>query len=121
MMRQIMSDSLNRREFLGASAAGAGAVLLGTQLGSRPVIANEIGEWPPRLPAVKIYKVYIGRTGRPYGMLSVAGNLRSSTCLHLSVSQAQVFVEKTDVLVCGQSIIHNYFNFFEGGLLCVRN
>jgi len=35
--------------------------------------------------------------------------------------QAQVFVEKTGVLVCGQSIIPNYFNFFEGGLLCVRN
>jgi hypothetical protein len=60
-----MSD-LNRREFLGASAAGAGAVLLGTQLGSRPVMAGESGEWPPRLPAVKIYKVYIGRTGGIY-------------------------------------------------------
>jgi len=60
-----MSD-LNRREFLGASAAGAGAVLLGTQFGSRPVMADETGEWPPRLPAVKIYKVYIGRTGGIY-------------------------------------------------------
>jgi len=60
-----MSD-LNRREFLGASAAGAGAVLLGSQLGSRPVMAGESEEWPPRLPAVKIYKVYIGRTGGIY-------------------------------------------------------
>jgi hypothetical protein len=60
-----MSD-LNRREFLGASAAGAGAVLLGTQLISRPVMAGEPEEWPPRLPAVKIYKVYIGRTGGIY-------------------------------------------------------
>lgn len=60
-----MSD-LNRREFLGASAAGAGAVLLGTQFGSRPVMADETGEWPTRLPAVKIYKVYIGRTGGIY-------------------------------------------------------
>ena len=59
-------SELNRREFLGASAAGAGAVLLGTQLGSRPVVAGETGEWPPRLPAVKIYKVYIGRTGGIY-------------------------------------------------------
>ncbi len=57
---------LNRREFLGASAAGAGAVLLGTQLGSHSVMADETGEWPPRLPAVKIYKVYIGRTGGIY-------------------------------------------------------
>jgi len=60
-----MSD-LSRREFLGASAAGAGAVLLGSQLGSRPVMAGESEEWPPRLPAVKIYKVYIGRTGGIY-------------------------------------------------------
>ena len=60
-----MSD-LNRREFLGVSAAGAGTVLLGTQLGSRPVMAGERDKWPPRLPAVKIYKVYIGRTGGIY-------------------------------------------------------
>jgi len=59
-------SELNRREFLGVSAAGAGAVLLGTQLGSRPVMAGEAGKWPPRLPAVKIYKVYIGRTGGIY-------------------------------------------------------
>ena len=56
-----MSD-LNRREFLGASAAGAGAVLLGNQLG----MAGEAGQWPPKLPTVKIYKVYIGRTGGIY-------------------------------------------------------
>jgi hypothetical protein len=29
-------------------------------------MADETGEWPPRLPAVKIYKVYIGRTGGIY-------------------------------------------------------
>jgi hypothetical protein len=60
-----MSD-LNRREFLGASAAGAGAVLLGSQLSSRSAIAGEAGLWPPKLPPVKIYKVYIGRTGGIY-------------------------------------------------------
>jgi len=59
-------SELNRREFLGASAAGAGAVLLGTQLGRHPVMAGERDNWPPRLPAVKIYKVYIGRTGGIY-------------------------------------------------------
>ena len=59
-------SELNRREFLGVSAAGAGAMLLGTQLGSRPVMAGERDNWPPRLPAVKIYKVYIGRTGGIY-------------------------------------------------------
>jgi len=51
---------------LGVSAAGAGAVLLGTQLGSHTVMAGERDKWPPRLPAVKIYKVYIGRTGGIY-------------------------------------------------------
>jgi len=60
-----MSD-LNRRDFLGAGALGTGALLLGTQLGSRPSMAGESEEWPPRLPAVKIYKVYIGRTGGIY-------------------------------------------------------
>ena len=59
-------SNLNRREFLEASAAGAGAVLLGTQLGRHPVMASERDNWPPRLPAVKIYKVYIGRTGGIY-------------------------------------------------------
>lgn len=59
-------SNLNRREFLGASAAGAGAVLLGTQLGGHPVMAGQRDNWPPRLPAVKIYKVYIGRTGGIY-------------------------------------------------------
>jgi len=48
---------------------------------------------------------------KPYGMLSGAGNLRGSTCLHLSVSQARVFVEKTNVLMCDQNTT-NYFNFF---------
>jgi len=61
-----MGDLLNRREFLEASAAGAGAVLLSSQLGSRRVMAGEGGEWPPKMPAVKIYKVYIGRTGGIY-------------------------------------------------------
>ena len=61
-----MGDLLNRREFLGASAAGAGAVLLSSQLGSRRVMADEGGEWPPRMPAVKIHQVYVGRTGGIY-------------------------------------------------------
>ena len=61
-----MSDALNRREFLGASAAGAGAVLLGGQWASQLATANEQKEWPPKLPAVKIHKVYVGRTGGIY-------------------------------------------------------
>jgi len=60
-----MGDYINRREFLGASAAGAGAVLLGGQL-SRRAMAGEGGEWPPRMPTVKIHQVYIGRTGGIY-------------------------------------------------------
>ena len=41
-------------------------MLLGTHLGSRSVMAGERGEWPPKMPAVKIYKVYVGRTGGIY-------------------------------------------------------
>lgn len=61
-----MSDLFNRREFLSASAAGAGAVILGTQLANRSAAAGQTSEWPPKLPSVKIYKVYIGRTGGIY-------------------------------------------------------
>jgi hypothetical protein len=58
-----MSEQMNRREFLGVSAAGAGAVLLSTQLAT----AQGGGEnWPPKLPGAKIYKIYIGRTGGIY-------------------------------------------------------
>jgi len=60
-----MSESLNRREFLGTTAAG---VLLASQLGRRAAIAAEEkqGQWPPKLPPIKIYKVYVGRTGGIY-------------------------------------------------------
>jgi hypothetical protein len=61
-----MSDLFNRREFLGASAAGAGAVILGAQLANRSAADGQASEWPPKLPAVKIYKVYVGRTGGIY-------------------------------------------------------
>src|SRR4030042_1251271 len=57
-----MTAAMNRREFLSASAAGAGAVLIGRQL----VMAGENGDWPPKMPPAKIYKVYIGRTGGIY-------------------------------------------------------
>lgn len=61
-----MSDLINRREFLGASAAGAGAVILGTQLAGRSAAAGQTADWPQKLPDVKIYKVYVGRTGGIY-------------------------------------------------------
>jgi hypothetical protein len=61
-----MSHLINRREFLGASAAGAGAVILGSQLANQSTAAGQASDWPPKLPAVKIYKVYIGRTGGIY-------------------------------------------------------
>jgi hypothetical protein len=56
-----MSNLMNRRQFLGTSAAGA--ILLGTKLGSRSVTAAEAGEWIPELPDVKIYKVFVGGRG----------------------------------------------------------
>ncbi len=60
-----MSNFINRREFLGAGAVGAGAVMLGTGL-NESAAALQSDEWPPRTPTVKIYKVYIGRTGGIY-------------------------------------------------------
>ena len=58
-----MSDSLSRRQFLGTTAAGS--VLLAGQLRARPLVAAEDEGWP-KLPPVKIYKVYVGRTGGIY-------------------------------------------------------
>ena len=60
-----MSDFINRRELLGVGVAGAGAVILGTGL-SGSVAASQSDDWPPRLSSVKIYKVYVGRTGGIY-------------------------------------------------------
>jgi len=58
-----VSEQMNRREFLGVGAAGAGAVLLGAQLAG----AGEKEEsWPPKMPPAKIYKVFVGRTGDIY-------------------------------------------------------
>jgi hypothetical protein len=61
-----MSSAINRRQFMGAGAAGAGAMFLGGQLAGRLAMAAEAGEWPPKLPTVKIHQVYIGRTGGIY-------------------------------------------------------
>ena len=51
-----MSEPLNRRQFLGATAAGS------TLLAAQTAPAAEGDSWPAQTP-VKIYKVYIGRTG----------------------------------------------------------
>ena len=62
-----MSKSLTRRAFLGTSTA-AGVVLAG-QLHRTTAMAAEGAEgkaWPPGLPAVKIHKVFVGRTGGIY-------------------------------------------------------
>jgi len=60
-----MGQVMNRREFLGVSAAGAGAVLLGG-LGARAATINGNEEWPARMPPVRIHQVYVGRTGGIY-------------------------------------------------------
>lgn len=54
--------NLNRREFLEASAAGAGAILAG-RLSSQIAGAAEAKQWPTKLPTVKIHKVFVA--GRP--------------------------------------------------------
>jgi len=58
-----MSDSLNRREFLGTTAAGG--VLLATHLAAGAAPAGPGGDFPPP-PPVKIFVVYAGRTGDGY-------------------------------------------------------
>jgi len=60
-----VSDLINRRQFLWTSAAGVGALLLTGQLGYQRLIIAENQEWP-KMPAIKIYKVYVGRTGGIY-------------------------------------------------------
>ncbi len=57
-----MSAAMNRRQFLGAGAAGAGVALFGGQF----VMAGAGESWPPKLPPVKIYKLFLGRTGGIY-------------------------------------------------------
>jgi hypothetical protein len=61
-----MGGSINRRQFLGAGAAGAGAMLLRGNLSSRLAMAGQGDQWPPKMTPVKIHKVYIGRTGGIY-------------------------------------------------------
>ena len=61
-----MHDLMNRREFLGASAIGAGTVLLGGCLSRHSVMAAGAEEWPAKMPTVKIHQVYVGRTGGIY-------------------------------------------------------
>jgi len=56
-----MAETLSRREFLGATAA-AGMLLAGRLDGQ----TAEKQEFPPKLPPVKIHKVFVGRTGGIY-------------------------------------------------------
>ena len=56
-----MSNSLNRREFLG-TAVGIGGILLAGGFASRPLAAAEKAGWP-KLPPVRIHVVYVGTGG----------------------------------------------------------
>lgn len=58
-----MSNLVSRRQFLGTAAAGG--VLLGAKLGAGAATTSEAEGWPA-LPPVRIYKVYVGRTGGIY-------------------------------------------------------
>ena len=57
-----MGKSLNRRQFLGTTAAG---VALAGELGRHVAAAAEAksDQWPPKPPPVKIHKVYAGTSG----------------------------------------------------------
>ena len=54
----MSNSNLNRREFLEASAAGAGAIIAG-QLPNSVVTAAEDSNWPPKMAPIKIHKVYL--------------------------------------------------------------
>jgi hypothetical protein len=68
-----MSNLLNRREFLGTAAAGAvllaggagGEVSRGAESAGAGAVGAEAEGWPAP-PPVRIYKVYVGRTGGIY-------------------------------------------------------
>jgi len=45
----------------------------------------------------------------------------ASGVFHISTNNSYSASAGTRVLPCGQSVIPNYFNFFEGGLLCLKN
>jgi hypothetical protein len=57
-----MGNGMNRRQFLGTAAGGA---VLAGGLAGRSVLAAEQEGWPA-MPPVKIYKVFVGRTGGIY-------------------------------------------------------
>lgn len=57
-----MNDSFSRRAFLGTTAAGAGAMFLSGHLSSRLAMAA-MSDRMPKLPPVKIHKIYVGKTG----------------------------------------------------------
>ena len=60
-----MNGLINRRQFMFAGVAGTGALLLRGQLGyQRMIFAEEQGQ--TKMPTIKIYKVYVGRTGGIY-------------------------------------------------------
>jgi hypothetical protein len=54
---------LNRRQFLGTSAAGG--AMLAAGLSANTLMAAQGGDWP-KMPPSKIYTVYAGRTGDSY-------------------------------------------------------
>jgi len=61
-----MNSKMNRRDFLRNNAVGTGTVLLGGGLMNLSAMSEERNQWPPKMPMVKIYKVYVGRTGGIY-------------------------------------------------------
>ena len=90
-----MISGINRREFLGAGATGAGALLMG----GRFIMAAEGQDWPAKMEPVKIYKVYMGRTGGIY--LSRPGDEVDKFNKHL----AKIERELGDVVFTGGEMI----------------
>jgi len=71
-----MSNPINRREFLGAGAASASAMLLAGRLNAQSITAAATANWPPKMPDVKIYKVYLdGVKGWPKPDLDIQAEI----------------------------------------------
>src|SRR5208282_3913076 len=63
LLSTMKDHPINRREFLGTTAAGG--ALFASGLFSPRLLASDTGELP-KLPPVKIYKIFAGRTGNFY-------------------------------------------------------
>ncbi len=85
-----MRNVINRREFLGAGAASASAMFLAGKLDAQTAGIAATTDWPPKLPEVKIYKVYLdGVKGWPKPDLDIQAEVAKLE-KHLAEAERQL-------------------------------